>query len=477
MHSLDSVNEWLTSIGEQAETSLEISLADYQSLLEELAQEQEQSQSRATRIQHLEQALDQALVCLEELRSQIQNQQFLEMQLANTEDYASVQQQAIVRLKQQLVEQQQALDAQILETQQRDQAIQELLITIEQMTQAQHREVERLRSRLVQDQQEVATHRSKLGKHLHDLQAALESRQQRVSELEAESLTARTLSVRLQSQLEMAQQQIKELSTRLSQHRLQLEQLETQLEQSQAGDDLEQAGRTLAEAGMQNAVPSAPTMDRPTPADRTSVSRPSRSDAALPAAADRSEAADRVVAFALPRWKKTPSVEELEQRLAQQLAQQARWQHQQHELETDRDRLNQRVQDLEQHVTDMQEQILRQAKQETEYETAVQYWKDQYAASQQQLSQLKEMAEQLLLQSSAGPEMQPLLELLQTLQPQPAIAPPEVVQSVDPAPVPPIGVPIPPLALPRFTTVELPEFLMRRRAAQQARAMEVLPNT
>lgn len=464
MHSLDSVNKWLTSIGEQAETSLEISVADYQSLLEELAQEQEQSQSRATRIQHLEQALDQALVCLEELRAQIQNQQFLEIQLANTEDYASVQQQAIVRLKQQLVEQQQALDAQILETQQRDQAIQELLITIEQMTQAQHREVERLRSRLVQDQQEVATHRSKLGKHLHDLQAALESRQQRVSELEAESLTARTLSVRLQSQLEMAQQQIKELSTRLSQHRLQLEQLETQLE-SQAGDDLQQAGRTLTEARMQNAVP-----------DRTLVSHPSRSDAALSAAADRSEVADRVVAFALPRWKKTPSVEELEQRLAQQLAQQARWQHQQHELETDRDRLNRRVQDLEQHVTDMQEQILRQAKQETEYETAVQYWKDQYAASQQQLSHLKEMAEQLLLQS-ASPEMQPLLELLQTLQPQPAIVPPEVVQSVDPAPVPPIGVPIPPLALPRFTTVELPEFLMRRRAAQQARAMEVLPNT
>ncbi len=449
MHSLDSVNEWLnSSLSRQTEASLEISVADYQTLLEELAQVQEQSQARSTRIQHLEQALDQAMVCLEDLRSQIQNQQFLEMQLANTEDYASVQQQAIVRLKQQLSEQQQALDAQILETQQRDQAIQELLITIEQMTQAQHREVERLRSRLVQDQQEVATHRSKLGKHLHDLQSALESRQQRVSELEAESLNARTLSARLQSQLELAQQQIKELSTRLSHHRSHLEQLETQLEQSQAGE----------------AIPSGPSDTR------SSDTRPSDTRSS-------DTRSDRMVAFALPRWKKAPSVDELEQRLAQQLAQQARWQHQQHELEADRDRLHQRVQSLEYHVTEMQEQILRQAKQETEYETAVQYWKDQYLTRQQQIVQLKELAEQLLLQSTSI-ELQPLLvELLQALPNSAAIESPTPPDAIDPTGAPPMGVPIPPLVLPRFTTVELPEFLMRRRAAQQAKVVEALPGS
>ncbi len=427
MRSLDSANESSLNsslfqfghsvVVEQAASrslpAADYSSADYQALLAELEQTREQEQEQRTRIYHLEQALDQALACLEDLRSQIQDQTLLENQLASTEDYASVQQQAIARLKSQLAELQQALEAQILETQQRDQAIQELLATIEGMTQAQHREVERLRSRLVQDQREVETHRSRLGKHLHDLQAALESRQHRVSELEAETLSARTLSTKLQSQLEVAQQQIKELSTRLSQHRSQLVQLEAQLEQSQG-------------SGPAATTPTAPE------------------------------------APAQPRWKKAPSIEELENRLAQQLAQQARWQQHQHELEADRDRLQHRVTDLEQHVAEMQEQILRQAKQESEYETAVQYWKDQYLTGQQQINQLKEIAEKLLQSPSSATN--PLIaELVQLLQ----------LGSPHETPDPLLNhQPIAPLALPRLTTVELPEFLVRRRAAQKAKVAE-----
>lgn len=397
--------------------------ADYQTLLDELAHLQKLDRERCTRIHHLEKALDQALACLEELRSQVHDQQFLETQLANTEEYASVQQQAIARLKLQLAEQQAALDAQILETQQRDQAIQELLATIETMTQAQQREVERLRSRLAQDQLEVQTHRSLLGKQLHDLQAVLESRQQRVAELESETLAARSLSSRLQGQLELAQQQIKDLSARLSQHRTQ---------------------RTHQPITQAVAHPTASKPD----SNPASGSQPSSH----------------------PAWLKTPQqADELEKRLGLQLAQQARWQQQQHDLETDRDRLQARVTDMEHQIAEMQEQILRQAQQETEYETAVQYWKDRYGNSQQQISHLKELAEQLL-HHPASQELDPLwIDLLTTLQLAPP-RPPEQPQSRSKA-----SQPIAPLPLPRLTTVELPEFLVRRRAAQKN--MSPLPNS
>jgi DNA repair exonuclease SbcCD ATPase subunit len=383
------------------DSELTLAPADYQTLLEALAQAQKLDQERCTRIHHLEQALDQAIASMEELRSQVQNQHLLESQLANTENYASVQQQAIVRLKLQLQEQQTALDAQILETQQRDQAIQELLATIETLTQAQQREVERLRSRLVQDQQEVQTHRSRLGKHLQDLQTALELRQHRVAELETETLAARTLSTRLQSQLEGAHQQIKELSARLCQNRSQLLHLEAHLEQSHS----------------------------PTLRSNLSATQPS---------------------------------EEGEKQRSQHLAQQAHW-HQQ-ELEADRDRLQDRIADLEQQVAEMQEQILQQAQQETEYETAVQYWKDRYHLNQHQFSHLKELAAEHLLTHPVQDLSPLLMELMNVLQ----IALPQEQGSESSTGKTTESQPISPLALPRLTTVELPEFLMRRRAAQTA---------
>lgn len=415
MRSLDSAQDCRSSLNQSTvyfgdgfkanldfDSGLTLAPADYQTLLEELAKAQALDRERCTRIHHLEQALDQALACMEELRLQVQDQHLLESQLANTEDYASVQQQAIIRLKLQLVEQQTALDAQILETQQRDQAIQELLATIENMTQAQQRELERLRSRLVQDQLEVQTHRSRLGKHLQDLQAALESRQQRVAELETETLASRTLSTRLQNQLEGAHQQIKELSTRLSQNRSQLVHLESQLEHHPSG---------------------------------------------------------------LRSYSLEQQEDQIEKRLTQQLTQQQVHWHQQ-ELETDRDRLQSRVADLEQQVAEMQEQILRQAQQEAEYETAVQYWKDRYNTNQHQANYLKGLADQLLMHPiQDNPLLIELLNALQVASPSDKVLDKASARTTE-------SQAISPLPMPRLTTVELPEFLMRRRAAQKAMSTE-----
>jgi chromosome segregation ATPase len=193
---------------------LTITPADYQALLQELAEAQVLDDERRDRIYHLEQALDQALLCISELKAQVHDQQLLESQLANTEEFAYVQQQAISRLKLQISEQGQALELQILELQQRDQALEELLISVEIITQTQQQELERVRLKLMEDQREASQQRSRSGIQIQDLQAQLESRQQRVSELEAETLAARTSGASLQVQLESARQQIRELSAK-----------------------------------------------------------------------------------------------------------------------------------------------------------------------------------------------------------------------------------------------------------------------
>jgi chromosome segregation ATPase len=419
-----SVAYQLETAEENSENAVALGLtvtpADYQALLEELAQAQALDQERTTRIYHLEQALDQALACLDELRLQIQDQQILETQLATTEEFSYVQQQAIARLKLQLSEQQQALEAQILETQQRDQAIQELLATIEGMTQVQQQELERLKSRISQDQIEVQTHRNRLGKQLQDLQTALESRQQRVSKLESETLATRSLNVSLQGQLEAAQQQIKELSASLCQYRVNLTQL-TQLEQSQIALGERHSSAVLAQRH-QSAPEQPPT----------------------------------IVSLQQDIAKAQRRMEELEEQLTQRTMYQTRWQQNHQEIEAERDRLQTRVIALEQQVAEMQEQILQQAQQATEQETAIQYWKDRYGTSHRQIAHLRDLLDQVLscqlVEADGTPRPLPA-ELLSDLQM--AIAPEK--SELGPLPV---------IPLPRLGTVELPEFLVRRRAQQ-----------
>lgn len=92
----------------QIERLQELQLAlesNQQQMQDELRQAYAQNQQQNKRIHQLEQALDQALSYVEDLRQQVQDQQRLEEQLATTEEYANVQQQAIVRLKQRLAEQ------------------------------------------------------------------------------------------------------------------------------------------------------------------------------------------------------------------------------------------------------------------------------------------------------------------------------------------------------------------------------------
>lgn len=401
---------------------LTLAPADYQALLEELKQAQTLDQERVDRIQQLEQALDQALVWLDELRSQLNDQAILETQLATTEEYSHVQQQAIARLKLQLADQQQVLDVQLLETQQRDQAIQELMATIETMTQQQQQELERLRSYITQDQVEGQTHRSLLAQQIHDLQTTLESRQQRIADLESETLSARTVAASLREQLTTAQQQIKELSVRLQQYQADWVQLESQLAEVQSE-------RQTAAAKLQ------PPLSLPI---------------SLPLQRMVAESGNLLTSLQQDLTRAHRRIEMLENQLAQQIRLHAHWQQSHQQLEEERDRLQTRVETLEQQAAEMQEQILHQARQSTEYETAVQYWKDRYLTQQRQLSHLHELAEQVSSELDQEGAPSALTDLLHTLL---AAATPDSDETLPPPSIP----------LPKFPTPELPDFLVRRR--------------
>lgn len=110
------------------------------------------------------------------------------------------------------------------------------------------------------------------------------------------------------------------------------------------------------------------------------------------------------------------------------------------ELEQERDLGQIRVLELEHQAADMQEQILRQAQQASEYETAIQHWKDRFYQIQNQMLTVRELFEQM-----SDPSMEAIADILELL---PRPTPSEQMQSLR-------------RAVPRRS--DLPEFLQRRR--------------
>ncbi len=134
-------------------------------------------------------------------------------------------------------------------------------------------------------------------------------------------------------------------------------------------------------------------------------------------------------------------IQELETQLSKQTTSQAMLQHTCQELEQVRDRHQSRIAELEAQTAVMQEQILKQAQQSSEYETAVQHWKDRYHSIQSYLIQIKHLLEQTLPNPPAT-----IAELMTTLQ--------AVTSNTTEEPsVPPVS---------RSPRIDLPDFLIRR---------------
>ncbi|MBL1176412.1 hypothetical protein [Pantanalinema sp. GBBB05] len=379
-------------------------------LVTELAQAQSLAQEQVERIQHLEQALDQSLESLHELRLQMVDQRLLENQLASTEEIANIQQQAIAHLKRQLAQQQQILESQQNQTQQRDQSLHDLLTSVEAQAQAQQNKLEDLRTRIASDRAEVQAHQTHLEHQLEELQTTFDAQQERLMALEAEVIAARTQSSSLEVQLNQSQEQVRNLTQQLLARNAAVHQLETELHRAHAALQEQQA--------LIDHLHQAQTTKR----------------------TNREPSSDRELAATQLK------VEELEVQVSRQTTAQAMLQHACQELELERDRSQVRVAELEQQTADMQEQILKQVQQASEYEAAVQHWKDRYFNNQAQIQRLKELVEQAL--PTASGELTELLAALQAITPEPT--------ELDLRPLPTAP------QINRGIKIDLPDFLVRR---------------
>lgn len=336
-----------------------------------------QMQKQTERIHHLEQALDQSLISLEELRFQLVNQEFLENQLASTEEIANIQQRAITQLKQQLAQQEQALELHQVQRQEQSQSFQLLLQEVETLAEGQQARLENLKLQIHRD------------RGLKPVNAALP-----VSELASSGE---------QSQPNPADAQA--LLQQLNAHQLTIQQLETELHRAHIALQEQQA--------VILSLQPSPSTD--------------------PASRDDFLSNELFTAHC--------KIQDLETQISKQVTTQAILQHTCEELEQARDRYCTRATELESQTAEMQEQILKQAQQASEYETAVQHWKDRYVKSQDFLMRLKALVEQAV--PSLSGELMDILAAVQAIS--------EVPEPESPT-----------TTLPLNAKMDIPDFLARR---------------
>jgi hypothetical protein len=362
------------------------------------------------RILNLEQALDESLMSLREVRHQLLDQTFLEHHLAATEETANVQQQVIRHLKGQLALLQQTAQDPVPEG-----AVSVGVVPVSELP------VTGLPADWVPD----------LSRELPNW---LGAQQQRMAMLEAESLSARVFAASLGVWLTQALAEVRELAQRLTiiapalgDRPPFLHQLESRLQQA-----LQHTQAAL------NRHP------------ETVASALETEIAALPQAAladDPATTSDLDSAQA--------KVEELETEIARQMHVQTLLQHANRELELEREQQQTRVAELEYRTADLQEEILQQAQQATEYQTAVQHWKDRYDMQRHQVQRLIVWLTAVLPHPPA--DIAELVTQLQQPSPEVTIEPGSAELFVS-------------SAQNQSSKLDLPDFLMRRRSYKTRRS-------
>lgn len=159
----------------------------------------------------LQQALDQALESLDELTAQVQDKYWVETQLASTEKYANVQQQAITHLKQQL--------AQFSEIQ--DHLLGVMSFRLNELIDQQQQAFAHLNLQF----QQSHTHLQGYLQYLSQQQTGQiveRGSQDHYLALEAEVMVARSMAVHLTQYLGLAKQHLDHLNADLGNHHLNL---------------------------------------------------------------------------------------------------------------------------------------------------------------------------------------------------------------------------------------------------------------
>jgi hypothetical protein len=160
------------------------------------------------RVCALQQALDQALLSLEDLRGQLQDQDWLETQLAKTEKYANVQQQAIAYLKSQL--------SQVTNHQRH--VLHQLLVHLEDWVNGQQVALNRLQLQIDQGEAELQTFLQHIRTRSPDQSPFIPASNSCEMDLEAEVMVARSATVSLGTQLQAARYHLQTLTQVLHQH-------------------------------------------------------------------------------------------------------------------------------------------------------------------------------------------------------------------------------------------------------------------
>ncbi len=360
---------------------------------------------QAERIHDLEQALDESLFALQEIRSRLIEQHFLESQLAATEETANVQQQAILQLKQQLTRLQQTLLEQT-----------GLMIVPTDQPPISERRLSR---------PSVTA-----GLRTSSVPAVLTTaQQQRLAALEAEAFSARVFAANLGVWLYEALAAVRQLMRQDGEASPWLQSLESHLQQAlQHTQETLQRQSEKALKADEGAVPS-PWFLAGGPLE--------------PSALNQQE-------LAIAQSK----LQDLETDMVRQISIQTLLQHANRELEQEREQQQARILLLERQTAELQEQILQQAQQSTEYETAVQHWKDRYDTHRSQIQRLKE-----LVGMAVPPGAEEIIEILDSLLDSPDSA----------------GLPGSPeisvaSAQQQSAKLDLPDFLMQRRRYKTRRS-------
>ncbi len=413
---------WPTAAGQAAADfgMADLAGADLESV--GVAQLRVMTRHQGLRIRNLEQALDDSLLSLKDLRSQLIEQNFLEEHLAATEEIANVQQQAILNLKQQLQQLQQKLAQQPVGE---DAAALNPPNTPAEKVAAAGRKT---KSRTGSGPNHAAAQDAEWG----DFPILFGAQQQRMAALEAESLSARVFAASLGVWLHQALTEVRSLAQQVSDRAPQFHQLELRLQQA-----LQQTQVTLQRHQGSMALE----------ADIAALSRETLEQASA-SLGDRGAPLPTAEELAIAQAK----VEDLETEMARQMSLQTLLQHANRELEQDREQQQARLADLERNTADLQEQVLQQAQQASEYQTAIQHWKDRYVADHSQIQRLWELLSVVLPDVPAE-----VAEILASLQDRPAslaepgspelfVASAQEQWNQSPS-----------------TKLDLPDFLMRRR--------------
>lgn len=302
--------------------------------------------SQTERIQDLEQALDQCQVFINELKLQLADQQFLEAQLAATEEISNIQQQAIIALKTQLANQQ---------------GIERTLSVVGQPRTTLPVEIDCVEAQVGPNLTDAAD-RVALEQQVADLQALLAAQEGQAEELESQNDLAQTLTINLVNQLGETQKKVADLQNQLRSRQTTITDLEIQLQ------------RTKSALSTQQEITTALQQTQAPESEKNKV----------------------IQGLSKNLLSAHTKIEALETEFSYQLKLQAKLQHSCRELE-DQSSLDQdRIAELEQQVAEMQEQILKQAQQASEYEAAIQHWKDRYFSAEHSVLQLKSLLERIL---------------------------------------------------------------------------------